>query len=128
MTRCRRLIVWLLVLAFVLPLGGVWAASGCEHESDGRAVMDDAAHAHHAMSMEEPVASHPCCQHDAAVPQTDACDSDHCTGCVLACSVVSSLPAAAIGIGFESSPYLPAEPAQVNHSIYPQVPHQPPRV
>ena len=130
MIRCRRFIVWLLVLAFVapLPLAGALASSGCEHEGDGIAVVDDGAHAHHAMPMDDTTASHPCCQNDPAVPQANACDGDHCSGCVLACSVISSLPAAPIGIGFEPSPYLSAEPAQTNHSIYPQVPHQPPRV
>ena len=130
MPRRHRLVVWLLVLAFIvpLPLGGALAASECLHEQAGDDGAMDGSHAHHAMTGQSVADAHPCCPDDAAMPQADVCDGDSCGGCAMACSVVASLPAAGLGIDFDASASLAIEPAQTNHTIYPQVPHQPPRV
>ena len=136
MHRRRRLILWLLILAFTvpLPLGGALAAGACAHE--GMAAADEAAvehahhHAMHAMTAESPAESaHDCC-HDAAgvVDSSMPCDGSSCSGCAVTCHIVSTLPNTPISLSDERRTRAPDTALESVQHIYPQVPHQPPRV
>lgn len=130
MPRHRRLVIWLLLAALIVPLPlGAALATGEPSPDAMMTVVDMTGHDHHSMATQDAYPAHGCCQDEAPMPSTgEHCEAGHCGACAAVCHVVASLPVDSSILGLEPDASLSVEHLLTASIIYPQVPHQPPRV